>query len=73
MHCRSYCVKGLVFVLPYFILEWPSQKKYSEIKNEFIKSSYSESAITAILNHSSVKNNTARQIFLDDETRDVAT
>ena len=36
-------------------------------KNEFIKSSYSENAITTILNHSSVKNNTARQLFLDDE------
>ena len=36
-------------------------------KDEFIKNSYSESAITAILKHSKIKNNTARQVFLDDE------
>ena len=36
-------------------------------KDEFIKKSYTESAITTILKHSKIKNNTARQIFLDDE------
>ena len=39
------------------------------VKNLFedqtIENSYDESAITTILNHSSLKNNTARQIFLD--------
>ena len=32
-----------------------------------IKNSYKESAITTILSHSSHKNNTVRQIFLDNE------
>ena len=32
-----------------------------------IENSYNESAITAILNHKPLKNNTARQIFLDKE------
>lgn len=36
-------------------------------KGEFIKNSYGESAITTILKHKKIKNNTARQIFLDDE------
>jgi 2-octaprenyl-6-methoxyphenol hydroxylase len=36
-------------------------------KDEFIKNSYSESAITTILKHGKIKNNTARQVFLDDE------
>jgi 2-octaprenyl-6-methoxyphenol hydroxylase len=35
--------------------------------DEFIKNSYKETSITAVLNHSSIKNNIARQIFLDDE------
>ncbi len=43
----------------------------SLVKNLFndqiIENSYGESAITAILNHSSFKNNTVRQIFLDNE------
>ena len=41
------------------------------IKNLFndriIENSYNESAITTILSHSSLKNNTARQIFLENE------
>ena len=36
-------------------------------KDEFIKNSYRESAITTILKHRKIKNNTARQVFLDDE------
>ena len=43
----------------------------SLIKNLFndqmIKNSYKESAITTILSHSSLKNNTVRQIFLENE------
>ena len=43
----------------------------SLVKNLFndqiVENSYGESAITAILNHSSFKNNTVRQIFLDNE------
>ena len=43
----------------------------SLVKNLFndqiIENSYGESAITTILNHSSFKNNTVRQIFLDNE------
>ena len=43
----------------------------SLVKNIFcdklIKNSYKENSITAVLNHSSIKNNIARQIFLDDE------
>ena len=43
----------------------------SLIKNLFndriIENSYNESAITTILSHSSLKNNTARQIFLENE------
>ena len=43
----------------------------SLIKNLFndqmIENSYKESAITTILSHSSLKNNTARQIFLENE------
>jgi len=43
----------------------------SLVKNLFnhqiIEKSYRETAITTILNHSSLKNNTARQIFLDNE------
>ena len=43
----------------------------SLIKNIFndqmIENSYGESAITTILNHSSLKNNTVRQIFLNNE------
>ena len=35
--------------------------------NQMIKNSYKELAITTILNHSSFKNNTVRQIFLDNE------
>jgi 2-octaprenyl-6-methoxyphenol hydroxylase len=34
--------------------------------NQIIENSYKEISITAILNHSSLKNNTARQIFLDN-------
>ena len=34
--------------------------------NQIIENSYKETSITAILNHSSLKNNTARQIFLDN-------
>jgi len=36
-------------------------------KNQIIENSYKEFAITTILNHDFHKNNTARQIFLDDE------
>ena len=36
-------------------------------KNHLIKNSYEEFAITTILSHASLKNNTSRQIFLDDE------
>ena len=36
-------------------------------KNKFIENSYKETSITTILNHSSNKNNVARQIFLDNE------
>ena len=36
-------------------------------KNEIIKNPYKEFAITTILNHDFHKNNTARQIFLDNE------
>ena len=43
----------------------------SLVKNLFndqiIENSYGESAITTIVNHSSFKNNTVRQIFLDNE------
>ena len=43
----------------------------SLVKNLFndqiVENSYGESAITTILNHSSFKNNTVRQIFLDNE------
>jgi 2-octaprenyl-6-methoxyphenol hydroxylase len=43
----------------------------SLVKNLFndqiVENSYKESAITTILNHSSFKNNTVRQIFLDNE------
>jgi len=43
----------------------------SLVKNSFndqiIEKSYREISITTILNHSSLKNNTARQIFLDNE------
>tara|TARA_B100001123_G_scaffold307706_1_gene343849 strand:- start:745 stop:1584 length:840 start_codon:yes stop_codon:yes gene_type:complete len=35
--------------------------------NQIIENSYKEISITTILNHSSIKNNTARQIFLDNE------
>ena len=35
--------------------------------NKFIENSYGETSITTILNHSSFKNNTVRQIFLDTE------
>ena len=35
--------------------------------NQIIENFYKEISITAILNHSSLKNNTARQIFLDNE------
>ena len=35
--------------------------------NQIIENSYKEISITTILNHSSLKNNTARQIFLDNE------
>ena len=35
--------------------------------NQIIENFYNEISITAILNHSSLKNNTARQIFLDNE------
>jgi len=35
--------------------------------DQIIKNSYQELAITAILNHNSVKNNIARQIFLENE------
>jgi len=35
--------------------------------DQFIENSYGESAITTILNHSPFKNNTVRQIFLDNE------
>jgi len=38
----------------------------SFLKNEFIDFPYQESSITTILKHSFLKNNTARQIFLDD-------
>jgi len=45
--------------------------KSSLVKNIFhgqvIENSYRESAITTILNHSLLKNNTARQIFLNNE------
>ena len=34
--------------------------------NQIIENSYKEISITAILNHSSLKNNTVRQIFLDN-------
>ena len=34
--------------------------------NQFIKHSYGETSITAILNHGSIKNNTVKQIFLDN-------
>ena len=36
-------------------------------KDQFLDQSYNEFAITTILKHSSFKNNTARQIFLDGE------
>ena len=36
-------------------------------KNQIIENPYKEFAITTILNHDLQKNNTARQIFLDDE------
>jgi len=35
--------------------------------DQFIENSYGESAITTILNHSPLKNNTVRQIFLENE------
>ena len=34
--------------------------------NKIIKNSYKETAVTTILKHSSSRNNTARQIFLDN-------
>ena len=39
----------------------------SIFNNEMIENSYKESAVTAILNHSSSKNNIVRQIFLKNE------
>ena len=36
-------------------------------KNQFIENPYNEIGITTCLNHSSLKNNTVRQIFLDKE------
>ena len=36
-------------------------------RDQIIENSYKEISITTILNHSSIKNNTARQIFLDNE------
>ena len=43
----------------------------SLVKNLFndqiIENSYKETSISTILTHSSLKNNTARQIFLDNE------
>ena len=35
--------------------------------NQFMENNYGETSITTILNHSSFKNNTVRQIFLDNE------
>ena len=35
--------------------------------NQIIENSYKEISVTAILNHSSLENNTVRQIFLDNE------
>ena len=35
--------------------------------NQIIENSYKEISVTTILNHSSLKNNTVRQIFLDNE------
>ena len=36
-------------------------------KDQIIENSYREASISTILNHSSIKNNTARQIFLNNE------
>tara|TARA_B100000029_G_scaffold510618_1_gene602539 strand:+ start:48 stop:1211 length:1164 start_codon:yes stop_codon:yes gene_type:complete len=35
--------------------------------NQFIENSYNETSIVTIINHEKVKNNTARQIFMNDE------
>jgi len=37
------------------------------LSDQIIESSYRETSITTILNHNSLKNNTVRQIFLDNE------
>ena len=37
------------------------------LKDQFLNQSYKEFAITTILKHNSFKNNTARQIFLNNE------
>ena len=36
-------------------------------KNQIIENSYKETSITTILHHDSIKNNTARQFFLNNE------
>ena len=64
-------VKFNNYVSKYNLVIICSGYKSSLIKNifndEIIENSYNELAITVILNHSSFKNNVARQIFLEDE------